>query len=138
MSEKNIQVAKDIYAAFTRGDVPGIMQHLSDDLLGFGILTEKPLIPWHVQAHRKQDVPRFFQAIGESAEVTNFKSQHFAAGGDHVYCTVGFDVKFKNSGQRLSVANSLQRFTFKDGKVVEWRGSEDTARMSAAYNAVSA
>ncbi len=32
MSDKNIQVAKEIYAAFSRGDVPAIMQHMSDDL----------------------------------------------------------------------------------------------------------
>jgi ketosteroid isomerase-like protein len=32
MSDNNIQVVQDIYAAFIRGDVPGIMQHISDDL----------------------------------------------------------------------------------------------------------
>ena len=45
MSDKNIQVAKEIYAAFSRGDVPTIMQHMSDDLLGFGIVSEQNLVP---------------------------------------------------------------------------------------------
>ena len=45
MSDQNIQVAKEIYAAFGRGDVPAIMQHMSDDLQGFGIVSEQNLVP---------------------------------------------------------------------------------------------
>ena len=56
MSDKNIQVAKGIYAAFSRGDVPAIMQHMSDDLQGFGIVSEQNLVPWHMNIAKKQDV----------------------------------------------------------------------------------
>jgi ketosteroid isomerase-like protein len=35
MSEQNIQVAKEIYAVFKRGDIASIMEHVSDDLEGF-------------------------------------------------------------------------------------------------------
>jgi hypothetical protein len=34
----------------------------------------------------------------------------------------------------MTVDNEMHRFTFKDGKVIEWRGSEDTAKTIAAYN----
>ena len=68
MSDNNIQIVKEIYAAFKRGDVPAIMQHLSDDLQGFGIVSEQKLIPWQIQISKKQDVPKFFQAVAEAAD----------------------------------------------------------------------
>ena len=134
MSDKNIQIVKDIYAAFIRGDVPAIMQHISDDLQGFGVVSKEKLIPWHIQISKKQNVPKFFQAVAESSKFTRFEPRDFAAGGDYVYCTISFDVTFKHNRKRLTVDNVMHRFMFKNGKVVEWRGTEDTARTSAAYN----
>lgn len=138
MSDGNIQIVQEIYAAFGRGDVPAIMQYMSDDLRAFGIVTDRKLVPWHVQISKKQDVPQFFQALGETAEFTRFEPRDFAAGGDHVYCTVSLDVTFRHNGRQVTADDVMQRFTFKNGKVVEWRGSEDTARFSAAYGASAA
>jgi hypothetical protein len=53
MSDNNIQIVKEIYAAFKRGDVSAIMQHLSDDLQGFGFVSEQKLIPWQIQISKK-------------------------------------------------------------------------------------
>jgi ketosteroid isomerase-like protein len=137
MSDKNIQIVQQIYAAFSRGDVPAIMQHISDDLRGFGVVSEQRLIPWHIQIAKKQDVPQFFKAIAESSEITRFEPRDFAAGGDHVYCTISLDVTYKHNRKKLTLDNVMHRFTFKNGKVIEWRGTEDTARTNAAYNAVA-
>jgi uncharacterized protein len=137
MSDRNIGVVQDIYAAFGRGDVPAIMQHIADDLRAFGVVTERTLVPWHIQATRKQDVPKFFQALAESSEFTRFEPRDFAAGGDHVYCTVSFDATFKHNRKKLTVDHVVHHFIFKDGKVVEWHGTEDTANASALYNAAA-
>jgi uncharacterized protein len=138
MSDKNIQIVQEIYAAFSRGDVPSIMQHISEDLEGFGIVSERKLIPWQIQISKKQDVPQFFQAVAEAAEFTRFEPRDFAAGGDYVYCTISFDATFKHNKRNLTVDNEMHRFKFKNGKVVEWRGTEDTANTSAIYNAAAA
>jgi len=138
MSDKNIQVAKEIYAAFSRGDVPAIMQHMSDDLQGFGIVSEQNLVPWHMNISKKQDVPKFFKALADTCEFTRFEPRDFAAGGDRVYCTVSFDVTYKRNHKKHTVSNVMHRFKFKNGKVVEWRGTEDTAWENAAYHAAAA
>jgi ketosteroid isomerase-like protein len=135
MSDPNTQVVQQIYAAFSRGDVPAIMEHISDDLRHFGVVSEKELLPWHVQAANKHEVPRFFEALAESSEFTRFEPADYASGGDHVYCTISFDVRFKKNGNKITHNNVVHRFTFKNGKVVEWLGTEDTAKVSAAYNA---
>ncbi len=136
MSEQNIQVAKELYAAFQRGDIGSIMKHVSDDLDGFGIISERQLIPWHIQVSKKADVPKFFQAVSETAEFTRFEAHDFAAGSDCVYCTCSFDAKFRRNNRKVTVDIEIHRFKFKDGKVIEWRGTEDTARISGEYNAV--
>ena len=53
MSEQNIQTVKEIYAAFQRGDIASIMKHVSDDLEGFGIISERELIPGTFKSLRK-------------------------------------------------------------------------------------
>lgn len=133
LSETNIQIVQQIYAAFGRGDMPGIMEHISQDLRHFGVVSDQKLLPWHIQIDRKQDVPLFFQAIAESSEFARFEPRDFVAGGDHVYCTISFDATFKRNGKTFTHDNGVHRFTFKDGKVVEWFGTEDTAKTSAAY-----
>jgi ketosteroid isomerase-like protein len=135
MSEINIRIVEEIYAAFRRGDVPGIMEHISEDLRHFGVVSETKLIPWHIQITKKKDVPLFFQAIAESSDFTRFEPRDFAAAADNVYCTISFDATFKKNGKTISVDNTVHRFTFRNGKVIEWRGTEDTAKMSDAYNA---
>ena len=78
---------------------------------------------------------QFFQAIAVSADFTRFEPRDFAAAGDYVYCTVSWDVTFTRNGQKLTHDNVMHRFKFRNGKVVEWCGTEDTARTSAVYNA---
>src|SRR5215210_2417636 len=105
MSEKNIETVQQIYAAFSRGDVPAIMAHISDDLCHFGVVSDQKLLPWHIQITKKSDVPQFFQALAESSDFTRFEPRDFAAGGDNVYCTVSFDVRFKNNGNTITHDN---------------------------------
>jgi uncharacterized protein len=132
MSDKNIATVQQIYQAFGRGDVPGILEHIADDMRGFGVVSESTEVPWHIQITRKGDVPKFFQALAAECEFTRFEPRDFAAGGDQVYCTVSFDVTMRRNGRKVSFENSMHRFTLKNGRVVEWRGSEDTEKVKKA------
>src|ERR1700758_1039083 len=102
MSDTNIAIVKDLYAAFSRGDVNAIMQHISDQLEGFSVVAAQQSAPWHIQITKKQDVPKFFQAIAQSSEFSRFKPLDFAAGGAYVYSTVSFDSTFRHNGKKLS------------------------------------
>ena len=92
----------------------------------------------HEDFKKKQDVPKFFQALAELQDTTRFEPRDFAAGGDYVYCTVSLGVTYKRNHKKLTIDNAMHRFKFKNGKVVDWHGTEDTARTSAAYNAAAA
>jgi ketosteroid isomerase-like protein len=128
----NVQVVQTIYAAFTRGDVPGIVACIDDDMRAFGVVGTSKDVPWHLQIDRKADVPKFFQAIASECDFTRFEPRDYAIGGDHVYCTVRYDITLKRNGRKLSIDNSLHRFTFRNSRVIEWRGTEDTAMIREA------
>jgi uncharacterized protein len=135
MSDSNIAIVQQIYAAFGKGDVAAILEHISDDLRHFGVVTEQNQLPWQIQITKKKDVPLFFQALAETSDFTRFEFRDFAVGGDQVYCTVSFDLTFRRNGRKVTQDNAIHRFTFRNGKVIEWRGTEDSAKMNAAYNA---
>jgi len=128
MSEKNIQIVQSIYAAFGRGDVPAVMEHISDELRHFGIVSELADVPWHLQITKKKDVPLFFMAVAESLEFTRFEPREFAATGEHVYCTVGGEATMKKNGKKRAFEHEMHHFTLQNGRVVEWRCALDTAK----------
>jgi ketosteroid isomerase-like protein len=122
----NQEIAQQIYAAFGRGDVPGIMEFIAEDMQHFGVISASLDAPWHLQIKKKADVPKFFQALAEECTFTHFEPHDFAAAGDHVYCSIKWEATFKRTG-RKSGQIVLHHFTFKNGRVVSWRSSEDTA-----------
>lgn len=129
MSDSNIQVVQKIYAAFGRGDVAGILEFIADDLRAFSVVSESAKdVPWHLQITSKRDVPKFFEALAKEVEFTRFEPRDFAAGGDHVYATMSYDTTVRRNGKKLSFEHGMHRFTFKNGRVVEWHGTEDTAK----------
>jgi ketosteroid isomerase-like protein len=128
-TEKNIQIIQQIYAAFGKGDVPGILEFISDEMTHFGVVAAVTKeVPWHLQITKKHDVPKFFQALASECEFTRFEPHAFAAAGDVVYCSIDFDVTIKRNGKKNEYRNAMHRFMLKNGRVVDWHGCEDTAQ----------
>jgi ketosteroid isomerase-like protein len=74
----------------------------------------------------KSEVPAFFQAIGETLEVTEFKPLSFTSNDTDVMGVIRFAVVVKTTGK--SGAMDLHHWwRLRDGKVVLYRGTEDTA-----------
>ena len=67
MSDSNIEIVQHIYAAFGKGDVAAILEHISDDLRHFGVVSEQNQLPWQIQITKKKDVPLFFQTTLSTA-----------------------------------------------------------------------
>src|SRR6185503_3318229 len=125
----NIQLIQKIYAAFGRGDVPAILEVLSDDVK-WGVYSRSKAssnMPWHMALQGRSNVPKFFVALAENAEFTRFEPHAFVASEEHVYCTVSWDVTYKPNGKKMTHPHPMHRFTLKNGRVTEWVGTEDTA-----------
>ena len=90
--ENTEHVAK-IFEAFGRGDVAYILDQLADDVRFVSHLD--PTVPWAGEYSGKDNVARFFQALGSSVQVADHPVTALVAQGDTVVATgdVSFHVR---------------------------------------------
>ena len=125
--EKNLQIIKDCYQAFTRGDLPFILERVSPVRFERWAVVASGTwrAPWHAPAHSKAEVQKYFEAVLGTLEPLRFEPSCFAAAGDHVYTTVYMEYKVRATGKVL-VMDVVHRFKLLEGRIVEVRISEDT------------
>ena len=117
MSNQNIEAVQRIDEAFGAGDVD------------FSAESEQAIVPWHGKK-AKAEVPGFFQAIGETIDVTDFTVQSVTANDTDVMAVISFGFTVRGNGKAGSM-HLHHWWRFRDGKVVLYRGSEDTALVAA-------
>jgi hypothetical protein len=128
---KNIETVQQIYAAVGRGDLNFILDQLDEDAT-WGIESVAGEVPAYGILRGKANIPRFFAAWAETGAFTTFDAQDFIATGDHVFNHLQYQFAVKATGKVVKNF-SMQHWTFKNGKVIRWRGYEDTAATRAGY-----
>ena len=124
MSEQaNIKAIQDIYAAFGRGDVPYIIDQLTEDVTWRTHFD--PVVPWGGDYSGKAKVPKFFDAIFSAVEVSAFEPQEWVAQGDTVVSLGRFGGKSRNLGKAF---NTRWVFIWKlrGGKVTSYEQFHET------------
>jgi ketosteroid isomerase-like protein len=131
MSDPNIETVQRIYEAFGRGDVATILAEVADDV-DWAPEAASSSAPWYGHYASKAVVPKFFEAIGTTIDVTDFAPLAFAANDTDVMVTIRFAFTVRATGR--SAAMTLHHWwTFAGGKVVRYRGTEDTEQTAAAF-----
>ena len=131
MSEQeNLRTVQQLFECFGRGDVPGLLRLLSDD------------VDWHIKGPASVPYfgPRtghdgaldFFAKLGTSVEFESFTPETFLAGGDHVVVIGSERGRVRATGK--SFENPwIMAFTLRDGKITRFRSYEDTAAVAEAF-----
>jgi uncharacterized protein len=135
-AEQNLRIVQDMYAAFGRGDLGFVLEQIDDACDGFGVISGTPTqVPWHLdlKTRGKAAAIGYFEALASSVDHTAFEQRDFAATGDHVYATVRLVQVLRATGRTLEQPEVVHHFTFRNGKVVRCRVSEDTALTKAAF-----
>lgn len=129
--QENVQVVKDAYAAFGRGDVEGLLNRFSDDIEWF--LPGSPeTIPIAGRRQGREQVAQFFSTLDETTEFTNFEPQEFIAQGDKVVVLGRSSARVKVNGNTVD-GEWVHVHTVRDGKIVNFREYYDTAAAVEAY-----
>jgi uncharacterized protein len=136
MSQQNIELAKAGYAAFGRGDIPGLLA-----LLDANVEWKTPGasdLPTAGTRRGPAEVADFFRILNELADFEHFEPQTFLADGDRVV-VLGIDrLKIKGgSGKSLSEA-WCHVFTVRGGKIVAFEEYFDTAAFAAELKTAAA
>ena len=132
----NAKTVGSIYAAFGRGDVPAILEHIDDDCLW-------EYQPVHntvsiLQARRgRAGVAEFFQAVGSDLAITKFEVKHVLDGGKVVVALIDIDGTYKRSGKSFREVDEAHLWHFDDqGRVIKFRHCVDTLAHQRAYDGV--
>jgi hypothetical protein len=119
----NVDTVKAIYEAFGRGDVPGILDKLADDV-EWDTETTTPGVPWLQPRRGKENIAGFFQDLAP-LEFTRFEPHTFVEGKDTVIAVIALEANTK--GKHYAIPNEAHLWRFgADGKVKKYDHITDT------------
>jgi ketosteroid isomerase-like protein len=129
--QDNIQIVKEIYDAVGRGDVDAILERVTDDV-DWAAEAAGTAAPWHGPRPGKAGVAQFFADLGSSIEITEFTPHSFTVGETVVHLLV--DWRFRPIANGRPTSMTMHHYwQLRDGKVIRFRGSEDSALTAQAF-----
>ena len=132
MSEQeNLKLVQQFYAAFTTGNINGVLSTLADDV-GWFVPGPKDIVPFVGQRQGREQVA---QAIGQFAEMQDgeqFEVQEFVAKADKVIAFGHYRFRIKSTAHSYE-SDFVHAFTISQGKVSHFQEYLDTQAWAAAY-----
>ena len=131
-SDPKIASVQRLYAAYGQGDVDAVLAELADDV-DWAAEAAGTGVPWWGPYRGRGEVPRFFKEIGTNVDVTEFDLVSFTSNDTDVVATVHWTFTVNATGKTASMY--MQHWwRFANGKIVFFRGSEDSAQSLAAFS----
>lgn len=131
-TDPKIESVQRLYAAYGNRDIPAVLAELADDV-DWAAEAASTTAPWYGSYRGKDSVPGFFQAIGENIDTTEFTVVGCAANDTDVVATIRWEYTVRATGKSASMY--MQHWwRFAEGKIVFFRGSEDTEQTAAAFS----
>ena len=125
---ENTERVTRIFEAFGRGDIPHILDQLADDARFVSHLD--PIVPWAGEYTGKDNVARFFQALGGSVDVADHPVHAIVAQGDTVVATGDVSFSVRETGKAGS-SSWVYIFKLANGQVLSYDQFNDTGLAEA-------
>lgn len=132
----HLETVQDIYAAFARGDVPAILEHLGEDVAWESWddnHAQRAGVPWLRAQTGRTGAAEFFAAIA-GWDVRAFEIHRLLAAEDAVVAEVSIDAITEGGAPVRDEELHLWSFG-SDGRVTRFRHYVDTAKHIAAAGA---
>lgn len=132
-TQENVQVVKDGYAAFGRGDIQGLLALMAEDvewqIPGAGL----PLAGTY---RGRNGVANFFQKLAADVDILDFQPREFVSDGDRVL-VIGWERTRVKATNRTAEVDWIMSFTVRNGKVATFREYTDTKAIADAYESAA-
>jgi ketosteroid isomerase-like protein len=135
MSEQNRAIVQQGYAAFGRGDIPALLELLSEDVEWETPGTSEFPLAGKRRGH--QQVVEFFQTLNATFEIQRFVPETFVAEGDRVIVQGRETALIRATGKVIEVPWA-HAFTLRNGKIVALQEYVDTAAIVAELRSAQA
>jgi ketosteroid isomerase-like protein len=129
-AEENKRVVQSIFEAFGRGDVPGVLSHLSEDVTWKAPGPE--VIPYFGDRRGHEGATEFFVQLGTTVDFEHFEPGAFVAEGERVVVLGRERGRVKRTGKTFDNEWALV-FLFDGGKVTGFQCYENTAAIAEAF-----
>ena len=134
MSDQNLKLVQNVYAAFGRGDVPAVIEVMASNAT-IGIVGRRQDAPFlGIFDDGKAGGAEFFKQLGEAQEFHTFEPLRYLAAEDKVFVWGRYRWTMRKSGVTKE-SEWLHEITLQGGKMTSWRGHNDTAMLAEAYHA---
>lgn len=131
--DPKVAAVQRLYAGVGTNDLGAILAELDPDV-DWAAEAASGSVPWYGVFHGTDEVPGFFAALGESVDIEEFTPLAFAVADDDVIVPVHWAYTVRATGKRAEM--TMQHWWhFAGGKVVRFRGAEDTEQSAAAFSA---
>jgi uncharacterized protein len=133
MSEQSLEIIKSAYAAFERGDVPGLLGAFAEDIEWY----EAEGMPYG-GLHRGGEAvaQNVFGPIAEDVEGFAVTPKEFMSTGDTVAVVVNYTGTGKSTGKPLDIP-VVHVWEVRDGKIVRFRQFIDTVKFAEVVPAAA-
>lgn len=130
-TEDNVKTITSVYEAFGRGDIPTVVDALADDV-DWASEAASTDVPWWGPHQGKAGVVAFFEALGTAMELKEFTPLVIVGDGDDVLTVVRYQATSRANGTTATM-ELHHHWKFRDGKIVRYRGAEDTLQTLEVY-----
>ena len=131
MSEaENVRVVQEMFAAFGRGDVAGVLDRLSEDIQWR--IAGPSELPYAGLHRGRDEVARFFETFGRVSEFEVFEPQEYFAKGDKVVVLGHERQRVRTTGQVVETEWAMV-FVLRDGRITQFHNYVDTHAVAAAH-----
>jgi ketosteroid isomerase-like protein len=127
-----LETTQHIYACFGKGDVPGILEVLADNVQ-FKPGGDPKTVPFVRTYNGKKEVEQFFQLLAANARTTAFVPSNFKVSGHVVTNDLHYEAVAIPTGKAYTL-NVRFTWDFDDkGKATRWVSSGDFSAQDAAF-----
>ncbi len=118
-----LEVVQAVYAAFGRGDIAAILDHVADDIEW--TFHGARGLPYTGTFHGRERIAGWFRSIAEVDEILAFEPREFISGGGHV-TVLGWERTRAVPGGKVFETEWVHVFTVRDGRIARYLGIYDT------------
>ncbi len=126
MSEENIELIRNAYAAYARGDAAEVFRLLDPEVE----IRQTELLPWGGTHRGHEGARRFFQSLAEHVEALPEPSE-FVGAGDAVAVTGRLRGRVSTTGKSFDIA-IVHVWRLRGGRVTSFEAYIDTPTMLSA------
>ena len=124
-----VAVVQTAYAAFGRGDIPGVLDLIADEV-EWKFCGSKGL-PYSGTFRSKEEIAKWFASISEVEEILAFEPREFISEGEKV-AVLGWERSRVRSRGKVFESEWVHLFTTRHGRIVRFWGMYDTEASAEA------